>query len=168
MRKFAIDSGALGMRALVAERKSTAIRLSTATEEARTPFEDVLRLATVLMVVIPITPRTRDLISTPEFALMRPDCVVINVGRGGTVNEEALVTALKERRIFGAATDVFAREPVGSDADSALLGQEARELNLTVTPHLAWCADQTRMNVRKVVREDIEAFVKGADMNVVV
>lgn len=156
------------MRVLIAERKSTAIRPSTATEEARTPFEDVLRLATVLMVAVPITPTTRNLISTPEFALMRSDCVVINVGRGGTINEEALVGALKERRIFGAATDVYAREPVGSDADSVLLGKEARGLNLTVTPHLAWCADQTMMNIRTVVRENIEAFLQGVDMNVVV
>jgi lactate dehydrogenase-like 2-hydroxyacid dehydrogenase len=117
-----------------------------------------------------MTPSTRNLISTQEFALMRRDCVLVNVGRGGLVNEDALIKALAERKIFGAATDVFVNEPAGSDTDSPLLGEGVRsgELNLTLTPHLAWCADQTLLNARRITGENIEGFVSGEMKNVVI
>ncbi|TEA14608.1 Glycerate dehydrogenase [Colletotrichum sidae] len=89
------------------------------------------------------------------------DAVIVNVGRGGTVDERALLAALEEGRISGAATDVYEVEPAGSGEDSVLLGEAARGLNLVLTPHLAWCADQTRVNIRRVVGDNVRAFVGG-------
>ncbi|EXF74531.1 D-isomer specific 2-hydroxyacid dehydrogenase [Colletotrichum fioriniae PJ7] len=164
---------ALGMEVLVAARKNNTapavkgngITATAATaavsaqpngngDTHRTPFAEVLRRATTLFLIVPLTAETRNLIGEAEMAMMRPDAVIINVGRGGTVNEAALVAALREGRISGAATDVYEIEPAGSGRDSVLLGEEAKGLNLTLTPHLAWCADQTRVNIRRVVGEN--------------
>ncbi|KAK2024122.1 hypothetical protein LX32DRAFT_731646 [Colletotrichum zoysiae] len=147
--------GALGMEVLVAARKDAGAAVP------RVPFDEVLRRATVLFLVVPLTPDTRGLVSGRELALMRPDAVVVNVGRGGTVDEAALLAALRAGGIAGAATDVFEVEPAGSGRDSVLLGEAARGVNLTLTPHLAWCADQTRVNIRRVVGENIGLFASG-------
>ncbi|KAF9872769.1 glycerate dehydrogenase [Colletotrichum karsti] len=158
---------ALGMQVLVAARKtapsSTPLTNGTtaAHAKARTPFDEVLRRATTLFLVVPLTPETKNLIGAEELSTMRSDAVVINVGRGGTVDERALLAALRERRLYGAATDVYEVEPAGSGEDSVLLGEEARGVNLTLTPHLAWCADQTRVNIRRVVGENVRGFVRG-------
>lgn len=154
---------ALGMEVLVAARKGAEPAAAADGAPARTAFAEVVRRATVLFLVVPLTPETRDLIGAPELAGMRPDAVVVNVGRGGTVDEAALVDALRRGGISGAATDVYETEPAGSGRDSVLLGEAARDLNLTLTPHLAWCADQTRVNVRRVVGENLRAFVRGEE-----
>ncbi|KAF4807328.1 Glycerate dehydrogenase [Colletotrichum siamense] len=159
---------ALGMQVLVAARKdspsstpATTNGSSTTNSDQRTPFEEVLRRATTLFMVVPLTPETKNLIGAAELALMKPDAIIVNVGRGGTVDERALLEALKEGRLYGAATDVYEVEPAGSGADSVLLGEEARGVNLTLSPHLAWCADQTRVNIRRVVGENLRGFVRG-------
>ncbi|KAF6796530.1 Glycerate dehydrogenase [Colletotrichum sojae] len=154
---------ALDMQVLVAARKDSPspTPVTNGTAHDRTPFLEVIRRATTIFLVVPLTPETKNLIGEAELRLMRPDAVVINVGRGGTVDEPALLAVLAENRIFGAATDVYASEPAGSGRDSVLLSEAARGLNLTLTPHLAWCADQTRVNIRRVVGENIRAFVRG-------
>ncbi|KAK1638735.1 D-isomer specific 2-hydroxyacid dehydrogenase [Colletotrichum phormii] len=154
---------ALGMEVLVAARKSDATGSAPNGngDTHRTPFAEVLRRATTLFLIVPLTAETKNLVGEAEMATMRPDTVIINVGRGGTVNEAALVAALREGRISGAATDVYEVEPAGSGRDSVLLGNEAKNLNLTLTPHLAWCADQTRVNIRRVVGENVRLFFGG-------
>ncbi|GKT55763.1 glycerate dehydrogenase [Colletotrichum tofieldiae] len=168
---------ALGMEVLVAARKDAEDSASSSGDVSgvatpaldaqpngtvpRTPFTQVLRRATTLFLIVPLTPETKNLVSERELALMRPDAVIINVGRGGTVDETALLSALKAGKVAGAATDVFEVEPAGSGKDSVLLGEEARGVNLTLTPHLAWCADQTRVNIRRVVGENLKMFVRG-------
>lgn len=158
----------LGMQVLIAARKPYDY-LPHEVPVGRTPSHTVIRRATVLFVVVPLNPETRHIIGAPELDAARPDCIVVNVGRGGTVDERALLAAVRERRIYGAATDVFETEPAGSDADSVLLSREVRKegLNLVLTPHLAWCADTTRMNIRRVVGENIRTFVNGGSTNVV-
>ncbi|TDZ29986.1 Glycerate dehydrogenase [Colletotrichum spinosum] len=155
---------ALGMRVLVAARKGVESAGGVANGgggEERTPFGEVVRRATVLFLVVPLTPETTNVVSEEELRAMRRDAVIVNVGRGGTVDERALLAALEEGRISGAATDVYEVEPAGSGEDSVLLGEAARGLNLTLTPHLAWCADQTRVNIRRVVGDNVRAFVGG-------
>ncbi|KAM0324789.1 hypothetical protein ACHAQA_007755 [Verticillium albo-atrum] len=129
-RRIATLCQALSMRTLVAARKDHPRDIPV--PEGRTPFHDVLRTATVLFVVVPHTPETANFIAAPELAVMRSDAVLINVGRGGTVDEVALLAAVREGRLYGAATDVFATEPVGSGADSVLVGKEVRDEGLNV------------------------------------
>lgn len=87
-----------------------------------------------IVAAAPLTPETRGMIAEPEFAAMKPTAVVINVGRGPVIREEALVSALSQERIKGAALDVFDHEPLPS-------GHPFYKLeNVLMSPH---CADHT-------------------------
>ncbi|KAL2673625.1 hypothetical protein Neosp_012068 [[Neocosmospora] mangrovei] len=169
---------ALGMKVLIAARKPTprerAARKGAASdpgsnsgERQRVAFDEVLRRATVLFITLPLRPQTRNTIGSEELQSMRHDAVLINVGRGGLVDEKALVQALQQGLIHGAATDVFEHEPAGSVQDSVLLSEEAKDLNLTLTPHLAWCADQMIVNMQKIIVENLNEFLRGGSKNVV-
>jgi phosphoglycerate dehydrogenase-like enzyme len=94
-------------------------------------LDEILAQADVVSLHCPLTPETTNLIGREAFAKMKKTAVLINVARGGVVDESALVTALREREIAGAAMDVYAIEPL--PADSELLTLD----NLVVTPHLA-------------------------------
>jgi len=100
-------------------------------EWARHVDRDVLlREADVVTLHVPLTDRTRHLLSTAEFALMKPDAVLVNASRGGVVDETALHAALTSGRLRAAAVDVFEREP--APADHPLL----RLPNVLALPHL--------------------------------
>ncbi|TVY34902.1 Glycerate dehydrogenase, partial [Lachnellula occidentalis] len=133
----------------------------------RTPFTTLLRTSTVILLTLPLTPSTTNLISVPEFNLMNPNTLLINVARGGIVDEQALVSALKENKLKGTATDVFVEEPAG-EANSVLLrelkkGGEDLEGRVVVSPHVAWYARSSIEKLRRVVGENIEAWVGGEE-----
>lgn len=133
----------------------------------RTSFETVLKKSTVIFIAVPLTESTRNMISIPELEMASHHTVVINVSRGGVVNEEAIVKALKEEKIGGAATDVFFEEPAGPD-NSVLLGEDTKDLNLVVTPHLAWLAQKTLVNQSQMVKRIVEEWTAGRPCNVVI
>lgn len=156
---------ALGMTVVVAARKSS---LAAATSGAvvdghhRAPFEEALRAATVVVLCCTLAPDTANLLSTAEFAVLRPDCLVINVARGGVVDEAALLVALQEGKIGGAAVDVFAVEPAGPETSPLLTAEVAAAgLNLVVTPHTAWLAAQTTANQHRMLLENLNGFIRG-------
>ncbi|KAL4914052.1 D-isomer specific 2-hydroxyacid dehydrogenase [Aspergillus aurantiobrunneus] len=151
----------LGMKVLVSDRKA-----SSTVDSSRVPFETVIKQSTVLFVAVPLTESTRDLFSTSEFESMSPHAVVINVSRGGTVDEEALFQALRERRISGAATDVFEEEPAGPGTTPLLAG-EAKDLNLIATPHLAWLSQRTSVNYAAKLKKAVDCWAAGQPVNVV-
>ncbi|KAK3941335.1 hypothetical protein QBC46DRAFT_382942 [Diplogelasinospora grovesii] len=174
---------ALGMKVLISARKPTTTTSDAPNPSAsttpvpdmdmggveRVPFDTVLRSATVLMLALPLTPSSQHLLSTAELGLMRPDCVVVNISRGGIVDESAAVDALRQGKIYGYATDVFEHEPAGSDKDSVLLAEENRRgLNIEVTPHVAWASATTAENIQALTKSNIEAFIKGVPRNVLV
>jgi lactate dehydrogenase-like 2-hydroxyacid dehydrogenase len=133
----------------------------------RMPFEEVVRSATVLVICCPRDASTVDLIGEKELRSMRKEAVVVNVARGGIVNEAALAKALTERWIAAAATDVLEREP-GGRGTTPLLPLQGEVPNLTITPHVAWFAAQTMENLKILLKEGIEAWVAGKPINVVV
>ncbi|KAG0647397.1 2-hydroxyacid dehydrogenase [Hyphodiscus hymeniophilus] len=102
----------LGMKVLIAERKGVP---ATSVRPGRIEFTIALQTSTVIILTMPLSPSTANTISQPEFRLIQPDGLVINVSRGGIVNEEALVDALRERKIAGASTDVYPEEPAGRE-----------------------------------------------------
>ncbi|GAD99840.1 glycerate dehydrogenase [Paecilomyces variotii No. 5] len=168
-KRIAHLAQSLGMKVLISGRKgagATALPSALQSEE-RTPFEEIIRKCTVIFVVVPRNSSTIDLISTPEFKSMSQHTVVINVARGGIVNEEALVAALKENLIAGAATDVFFHEPA-SPENSVLLREDTADLNLTVSPHMAWVAERTQQNLVNVTKKIVEGWVAGQPCNVVI
>jgi phosphoglycerate dehydrogenase-like enzyme len=94
---------------------------------------ELLQVADFVVVTCPLTDETRGLLGAAELALMKPEAYLINIARGGIVDELALVELLKQRRIAGAAFDVFAKEP--SDARHPFCALD----NLILAPHsIAW------------------------------
>jgi phosphoglycerate dehydrogenase-like enzyme len=89
----------------------------------------------IVVAAAPLTPDTRHMLSDAEFAAMKPSAIVMNVGRGPVIDEAALMRALQEKRIAGAALDVFEKEPLAKD--SPLWDME----NVLISPH---CTDRTR------------------------
>ncbi|KAE8157311.1 hypothetical protein BDV40DRAFT_308831 [Aspergillus tamarii] len=148
----------LGMNVIVAERKGATPR------PGRISFEDTLRKATVLILCLPRSPETVNLISIEELRMMPAQAVLINVARGGIVDEGALFHALKEESISGAAVDVYANEPIGR-GDSPLLNPDAANLNLVLTPHLAWFAERTLQNLQAAVKCTVERWCVGDTIN---
>ncbi|KAK7749145.1 hypothetical protein SLS62_008433 [Diatrype stigma] len=173
---------ALGMRVVIAARKSAAAAAAnnppsssspssiTTTDSAtiakpktteRVPFEEALKMATVLVLCCPRTPDTLHMISEPQLATMRADAVIVNVARGGVVVEEALLAALREGKIAGAAVDVFDAEPAGPDTSPLLEPDAVQGLNLVTTPHMAWIGMDTNINLQRALQENIEGFLVG-------
>lgn len=114
------------------------------------PYPDyraLLRDADVVILHLPLTPDTRNMIAAPELALMKKNALLINCSRGGIVNEGDLCAALARGDIGGAATDVFAREPL-SPQDPLLQAP-----NLLVSPH---AAALTREAVVQAARQCVE------------
>ncbi|RAH65589.1 D-isomer specific 2-hydroxyacid dehydrogenase family protein [Aspergillus aculeatinus CBS 121060] len=161
----------MGMKVIISDRKPLGDGTTTSTTIGkdgleRVPFEIVVRQSTVLFVAVPLLDSTRNLISTAEFEAMSPHAVLVNVSRGGVIDEPALVRALTDDRISGAATDVFFQEPAGPD-NSPLLAEGTEGLNLIVTPHLAWLAQRTMANYSQRLKLSVEEWCRGRPLNVV-
>ena len=150
---------AFGMRVLVAARKGV-----DTPPPGRTSFDEVLRQSDVLTLHAPLTPDTRDLIGPAEFARMDRRPVFINASRGGLVNEAALVAALDDGQVSGAALDVLSVEPPRDG--NPLLPLAARS-NVIVTPHIAWASEDAMNRLWRTCVANIDAFLNGAPTNVV-
>jgi lactate dehydrogenase-like 2-hydroxyacid dehydrogenase len=160
----------VGMReVIVAGRKG--VMGSTNGEEKggihRVPFKDVLKTVTVLVICCPRDASTIDLIGEEELRSMRKEAIIVNVARGGIVNETALAKALTEGWIAAAATDVLEKEP-GGRGTTPLLPLEGDVPNLTITPHIAWYGAQSMVNLKAYLKEAVEAWMRGRPINVVV
>jgi len=96
---------------------------------------DLLARSDVVVMCAPMTRETEKMLGEREFARMKPTACFVNVGRGATVDEAALARALRDKRIAGAAVDVFAQEP--PPEGHPLYGLDAREGNLILSPHVS-------------------------------
>lgn len=166
-QRIATICRSLGMNLIISERvkppNGTDDRKPT--ENGRTSFTELLKTATVIFLSLPRTSQTLGLISTAQFSTMQTSALLINVSRGGIVDERALLQALKENRIAGAACDVFETEPASRENSVLLrfLAEDAlaAKLPLIVTPHVAWCSNATTQGLQKMTRENVEGWLKG-------
>jgi D-3-phosphoglycerate dehydrogenase len=110
-------------------------------------LNELLERADVLSLHVPLTPETRHMIGARELALLRPGAFVINIGRGGLLDEDALVEALRSGHVAGAALDVTEIEPL--PADSPLLDVP----NVILTPHVAWVSDVALEDLKRLTAE---------------
>jgi phosphoglycerate dehydrogenase-like enzyme len=111
---------------------------------------DMLSRCDYIVVATPLTSQTWGMIGEPEFAALKPNAVFINVGRSPVIDEKALVRALSDGRIKGAALDVFDREPLPMDS--------YRLENVLLSPH---CADHTHdslVQAMKLLISQLERF----------
>ena len=124
-------------------------------------LDELLRTADVVSIHAKLTDDSRSLIGKPQFDLMKPDTLLVNVARGPIVDTNALVDALNSGHLGGAAIDVFDQEPI--PADHPLLGCE----QVVLTPH---CADMTPEGVdllNEGAVDNVIAFLQGQPRNVV-
>lgn len=159
-RNIEAQMKALGVKkVLVAERRG-----AQTIRPGRIAFEEMLQQATTICIVCPREPDTINLIDEDEFAMMREDALLVNIARGGIVNEGALARALRQGKIFGAATDVFDEEPSGPGL-SPLLPDTARGEdpvpNLIVSSHIAWFSGRTIETLQGLAKLALEKFATG-------
>ncbi|MGE5305512.1 MAG: D-2-hydroxyacid dehydrogenase [Alphaproteobacteria bacterium] len=129
----------------------------------RTPVDQLFQQADMVSLHCPLTPQTRHLINQASLALMKSTAFLINTARGALVDEEALIQALRERRLAAAALDVISHEPPPPDHPVILAALELD--NLIVTPHIAWSAREARERLLWEVEQNISAFLEGQDRN---
>lgn len=118
-------------------------------------LDDLLQEADFVVLMTPLTPQTRGLLGYREFCLMKPTAVFVNASRGPVVQEEALVAALREGRIFGAGLDVYAREPI--EPHHPLLQFE----NVVTLPHIGAATDETLDAMGMLAVENMLAGLSG-------
>ena len=129
------------------------------------PFTEFIRTCDVISVHCPLTEDTKDLIMLKELKDMKNDCILINTARGGIVNEENLVQAIKEKIIGGAGIDVVSVEPPPDEHPYfSILGED----NFILTPHIAWASEETMAILSEQLITNIENFVAGNPSNVVI
>jgi glyoxylate reductase len=133
-------------------RLGEALGLSALFAGRHDPLEPLLAEADIVSLHCPLTPETRHLIDARAFARMKPSAVLVNTSRGPVVDEAALVQALRERRIAGAALDVFEFEP---DVTEGLLGFD----NVVLTPHLGSATRETRVAMGMLSVEALRAVL---------
>ena len=112
--------------------------------------QELMKQADFIVLLVPYTPENHHLIGAAEIALMKSDAVLINIARGGIVDELALIDALKHRKIFGAGVDVFENEPN--------FRKEFLELsNVVLLPHLGSASENTRRAMANLAAENLVA-----------
>ena len=133
-------------------------RLDAATEAAcRARYvskEELLRTADHLVLVLPYTAASHHAIGQAELALMKPSATLVNIARGGIVDDAALAEALRQRRIAAAGLDVFEGEP---QVHPALLDLP----NVVLTPHIASATVPTRRAMADLAADNLIAFFDG-------
>ncbi|MEJ2530002.1 MAG: 2-hydroxyacid dehydrogenase [Gammaproteobacteria bacterium] len=149
---------AFGMEVVLANRPCGA------PTPGRLPLHELLPQVDILSLHCPLTEQTRNLIGAKEFALMRPDALLINCARGGIVDETALARALTDGQIGGAGVDVLAQEP--PTKDNPLLDPEIP--NLILTPHIAWASRESRQRLINEIAANIDAYLAGDARNIIV
>ncbi|MFC0120319.1 D-2-hydroxyacid dehydrogenase [Pseudoalteromonas xiamenensis] len=150
---------AFGANVIIAEQKS-----ATSVREGRVAFNDALVMADVVSIHCPLNSQTQNLISTPEFNLMKHSAFIVNTARGGIVDEAALVSALEAGQIAGAALDVLSKEP--AKQDNPLCHYQGS--NLLLTPHTAWASQESITRLVNEIAKNIMAYNYNEPRNRVV
>jgi glycerate dehydrogenase len=124
----------------------------------RFELEDLLKSSDVVSIHAPLNNQTRDLITYEKMKLMRPCAILLNLGRGGIVNEKDLAKALNANVIAAAGIDVMEKEPI--NADNPLLKLFDKE-KILITPHMAWASKESRELLVEKIARNIEVYLKS-------
>ena len=117
-------------------------------------LDHLLSTSDFISVHVPLLPETTHLLNDKTFAMMKPNCVVVNTARGPVIDEKALARALKSGKIAAAGLDVFEREP---QIEPALLELQ----NVVLAPHIASASRETRLKMCMMAAENLVAGLKG-------
>jgi len=156
--EVAVRARAFGMRVMVFDPflnpdRATALGVETAA------LDEILARADVLSVHVPLTDETLGLIGEAQLAKLKPSAFVLNVARGGVVDEDALLKALQNKRLAGAALDVYSMEPLPADHPFRSLP------NVVLTPHLGASTAEAQQNVAIEIAEAVRAALLDNDVS---
>lgn len=124
---------------------------------SRLSLDELLATSDIISIHAPLNADTTNLISHEQMNRMKSNAILVNVGRGGIVDEQALADAIEGEKIGGACVDVFPNEPIL--ANNPLLGTSHGE-RLVLSPHIAWASIEARQKLMDIVYENIEVFLK--------
>ncbi|WP_026379451.1 hydroxyacid dehydrogenase [Afifella pfennigii] len=155
-RAAASRARALGMEVVASDPHVPASDRAWA-EARKVELETLLAEADVVSLHLPLTETTRHLIDGAAIARMKAGAVVINAARGGVVDEEALVDALRQGRLGGAALDVFETEPLTAEAGGRFAGLS----NVILTPHIAGLSVEANERVSGVTADSVIRHLEG-------
>ncbi len=125
------------------------------------PMAELLKTSDVVSLHTPLTESTRNMISKIELNMMKPTAILVNTGRGGLIDEDALIDALNRKQILGAGLDCFQEEPVSSD--NPLLRQE----RIVLTPHIGGTSAELMEIMVPAMVKNILALKKGQELEAV-
>ena len=127
-------------------------------------FDTLLAKSDILSIHAPLNEYTKDLMNYDAFCKMKESAYFINVGRGPIVVEEDLARALEEGQIRAAGIDVMRVEPLPIESPLLKIQDSSK---LIITPHTAWATSEARQRCVDVVTENIKAFLRGEEKNIV-
>ena len=145
---------AFGMQCYFSERKG-----ANQIREGYIAFDKALKLADVISFHCPLTPENQHMIDAAAFTKMKPNCVLINTGRAGLVEENALANAIRTKQIAGAGFDVASIEPM---PNNHLLQSLSQEPNFILTPHIAWASHNSMQTLANTCIQQLNDFVNRA------
>jgi len=168
-RLLLVGKGAIGSAvAAIAEAMGLKVEAAqvpgSATKQGRVALAEALPRADVVSLHCPLTPQTDKLVNSTFLSSMKPGAILLNTGRGGLVDEAALVEALEQGHLGGVGLDVLSQEP--PQADMPLLSPQAPWADrVLVTPHIAWGSVEARRRLREEVSKNLAAFFAGEKRN---
>lgn len=163
-----VGAGHIGMEVIkVAKALGMNILVHTRTPKADgdgiryVSLDGLLENSDYITLHCPLNDQTKHLINKETIGKMKPNAVIVNTGRGALINEADLCEALAAKRIAGAGLDVQEVEPPVEDSPLYTLD------NVIITPHMGWKGLETRQRLVGIIRDNIQAFLKGEPINVV-
>ena len=163
-----VGAGHIGMEVIkVAKALGMNILVHTRTPKADgdgiryVSLDELLEHSDYITLHCPLNEQTKHMINKDTIAKMKSSAVIINTGRGALINEADLCDALAAKRIHGAGLDVQEAEPPAEDSSLYTLD------NVIITPHMGWKGLETRQRLVGIIRDNVQAFLKGKPINVV-
>lgn len=164
-REAAKRAAAFGMRTIAVTRTARPTPAPLDRLDGMDRLDDLLRESDYVLVAAPLNDETRDLIDHGRFAEMKPEGVLVNVGRGHVVNEEALYQALADKRIGGAIIDVWYGYPSPDEPDRPPSRFPVQYLdNLVMTPHNSARSAAARQRRWTVVAQNLDRLARGEEL----
>jgi phosphoglycerate dehydrogenase-like enzyme len=156
---------ALGCRIIATRRSATERQTNVGPADELLPSSELpylLRESDIVALTLPLTPESHHLIDAEALTMMKPSAFLINISRGPVVDEPALIEALREGRIAGAALDVFDQEPLPTDSPLWDLA------NLNITPHVSTTSEHFAQRQADLFRDNLRRYLNGEPLRNVV
>lgn len=157
-KALAEKAQAFGMNVIFSERKN-----AEKCREGYVPFEQAIQQADILSLHCELNDETRSMIDQNVLKQMKKDSILINVGRGGLVNNQDVVQALKNNEIAGFGADVLDQEPPAQDHPLLNINHP----NVMITAHIAWATDEAQERLFSIIESNINQNIKGYSQNLI-